>query len=324
MTYQRPISSPFDAFATSGSVLSGIDLAGRTAIVTGGYSGLGLEMTRSLAKAGAHVIVPARSPAKAGIALAALSNVEIAYVELAERESIHRFADGFLATGRSLDILIHSAGIMAPPLARDPVGNESQLAINHLAPFILTNRLAPALTSADSARVISMSSRAHRIAGVDFSDANFVRRSYDPWVAYGQSKTANALFAVELDRRAQSSGIRAFSVHPGSILTDLARNLTPAQIQAFGAYDESGGIRVDPLNDLKTIEQGAATALWCATSSLLAEEGGVYCEDCNIAPLRSFDDDRRSGVREWAADHDLARQLWAMSVTLTGEEYQPW
>jgi NAD(P)-dependent dehydrogenase (short-subunit alcohol dehydrogenase family) len=316
MTDQLPIASPFDAFSTSRDVLRDIDLSGRVAIVTGGYSGLGLEMTRSLAGAGAHVIVPVRSVEKARAALEGIDGVEAARIELAERASIDLFSDTFLRSGRSLDILIHSAGIMAPPLARDAAGNESQLAINHLAPFLLTDGLSPALRAADSARVVTLSSRAHRIGGIDFGDPNFLSREYEPWKAYGQSKTANALFAVGLDRRAREHGVRAFSVHPGSILTDLARHLTMEQISAFGTYDEHGHPRVDPLNDLKTVEQGAATALWCATSPPLADMGGVYCEDCNVAPLRSGGDERKDGVRDWAADVSLAERLWTLSEAL--------
>ncbi|SFK60265.1 NAD(P)-dependent dehydrogenase, short-chain alcohol dehydrogenase family [Sphingomonas sp. NFR04] len=324
MFRQSPLASPFNAFSTADEVLRDIDLTGRTAIVTGGASGLGLQMTRALAAAGAQVIVPARSPEKAQAALAGVENIEIAQIELMDLSSIDRFADAFLDARRPLDCLIHSAGIMAAPIGRDSRGNESQLAINHLAPFHLTDRLGPALKAAGSARVVSLSSRAHRLAGVDFNDPNFVERPYDPWLAYGQSKTADALFAVELDRRARAAGVRAFSVHPGSILTDLARHLSPEQVRAFGAMDEKGEIRIDPLNDLKTVQQGAATALWCATSPLLADLGGVYCEDCNVAPLREPDDPRKDGVRTWAADADLATRLWALSERLVGQPTTSW
>ncbi len=318
MTEQTPIASPFNAFSTSRDVLRGIDLTGRTAVVTGGYSGLGLEMTRSLAGTGARVVVPVRSVEKARAALEGIANVETATIDLSDMDSIDRFADSFLGSGRALDILIHSAGVMAAPLGRDSRGNESQLAVNHLAPFVLTDRLSPALRAAGSSRVVSMSSRGHRIAGIDFEDPNFLSRAYDPWKAYGQSKTANALFALELDRLAGPHGVRAFSVHPGSILTDLARHLSAEQISAFGAYDERGAVRIDPINDLKTVEQGAATALWCATSPLLHGLGGVYCEDCNVAPLRQADDERKDGVREWAADPRIAERLWSLSGEMTG------
>lgn len=324
MHRQMPIASPFDAFSTSDDVLRDIDLTARTAIVTGGYSGLGLQMTRSLAAAGAQVIVPVRSLEKAQAALAGVENVEVAEIELMDPSSIDRFAEAFLEKGQPLEILINSAGIMAAPIARDSRGNESQLAINHLAPFHLTDRLGPALKAAGSARVVSLSSRAHRLAGIDFDDPNFVDRPYDPWRAYGQSKTADALFAVELDRRARAYGVRAFSVHPGSILTDLARHLSTEQIRAFGALDEKGDLRVDPLNDLKTVQQGAATALWCATSPFLADLGGVYCEDCNVAPLRAADDPHKDGVRAWAADADLAARLWTLSETLIGQPTTSW
>lgn len=324
MFRQIPVASPFNAFSTADDVLRDVDLKGQTAIVTGGSSGLGLQMSRALAAAGAQVIVPARSLEKAQAALAGLENVEIAQLELTDSGSIDRFADAFLESGRPLDILIHSAGIMAAPIARDGRGNESQLAINHLAPFHFTDRLGPALKAGGAARVVSLSSRAHRLAGIDFDDPNFVDRPYDPWLAYGQSKTADALFAVELDRRARADGVRAFSVHPGSILTDLARHLSPEQVRAFGALDEKGEIRIDPLNDLKTVQQGAATALWCATSPLLADLGGVYCEDCNVAALREADDPRKDGVRSWAADPDLAARLWTLSETLAGQPTTSW
>ncbi len=315
---QSPLGSGFDAFSTGGDVMKGIDLSGRTAIVTGGYSGLGLEMTRALTEAGASVIVPVRTARKAKETLSGLPSVEQEVIDLRDPRSIDAFASRFLGSGRPLDILIGSAGIMASPLGRDGRGNESQFAVNHLGHFRLAALLAPALRAADAARVVSMSSRGHRISPVDFDDLNFERREYDPWVAYGQSKSANALFAVALDRRARRDGVRAFSVHPGSILTDLARFLSPEQIASFGAYEEDGSPRIDPARDMKTPGQGAATALWTATSPLLEEVGGQYCEDCDVAPLRAGDDPRPEGVRPWAVDSDDAERLWKVSEALEG------
>ncbi|SEJ81664.1 NAD(P)-dependent dehydrogenase, short-chain alcohol dehydrogenase family [Sphingobium sp. AP50] len=315
-TPQFSLNSGFNAFTTAQDVLSGISLEGKVAIVTGGYSGLGAEMTKALQNAGADVIVPARSLDKAKAALAAIDKVEIFPVDLADSAAIDAFADRMHQSRRHVDILIHSAGIMASPLGRDTRGREMHFAVNHLAPFRLTAGLLPLLEAANGARIIALSSRAHRLAAIDFTDPQFQTRPYDPWKAYGQSKTANALFALEADRRLSSRGVRAFSVHPGSILTDLARHLTREQIAAFGAYDENGGVRIDPERDLKSIPQGAATALWCASSPMLAEKGGVYCENCDIAPLREGDDPRPEGVRTWAADPEAARQLWTMSEEL--------
>jgi NAD(P)-dependent dehydrogenase (short-subunit alcohol dehydrogenase family) len=198
-TEQRPIASPFDAHSTAEQVIAGTDLSGRTALVTGGYSGLGREMTRVLSQAGARVIVPVRSPEKARSALDGIPNVTVEAVDLADAASVDALAERILATGEPLNILIHSAGIMASPLARTAEGHEMQLAVNHLAPYRLTGRLAPAL-AAGEARVVSLSSRAHRLSAIDFNDPNFARKAYDPWIAYGQSKSANALFALELDR----------------------------------------------------------------------------------------------------------------------------
>jgi len=212
--------------------------------------------------------------------------------------------------------LIASAGVMATPQGRDASGNELQFAINHLGHFRLVRALWPALIQAKGARVVAVSSRGHQLAGVDFDDPNFTRRAYDKWKAYGQSKTANALFAMALDARGQADGIRAFSLHPGQILTDLARHLSAEEIAAFGARDANGVPRVDPARGMKTAQQGAVTSVWCATSRRLDGRGGVYCEDCDIAPIYHGAETRK-GVAPWAADPDLAERLWALSETLT-------
>lgn len=315
---QASIHSGFGASSTAEEVIGMTDLGGKTAIVTGGYSGLGLETVRVLARAGARVVVPARSPERARVALEGLANVEQESLELSQPHAIDAFAERFLASGRALDILVNSAGIMATPLARDARGYESQFSTNHLGHFQLTVRLWPALQKARGARVVSISSGGHQIAGIDFDDVNFERRAYDKWVAYGQSKTANALFAVALDAFGAAEGIRAFSVHPGTVLGPLARHLTAEEIATFGVHDDDGQVIVAPDRDLKNPQQGAATAVWCATSAQLAGLGGVYCENCDVARINGADSGERGGVRSWAVEPELADRLWRLSEALTG------
>lgn len=309
---QTPISSPFNAHSTAYDVVDNLDLTGKTAIVTGGYSGLGLETVRALLGAGATVIVPAHDTDKASRALQGMQGVEVTEMDLADRASIAAFASGFLARDIPLPILINSAGVMATPLFRDGGGHEGQFATNHLGHFRLVKALWPALVKARGARVVSVSSRGHQIAGVDFDDIDFRRRSYDRWVAYGQSKTANVLFAVELDRRGQADGVRALSLHPGQILTNLARHLSAEEIAGFDALDAEGKPIVDPDRGMKTPQQGAATSVWAATSPLLAGKGGLYLEDCNIAPIHAGDIGRK-GVAPYAIDPADAVRLWDLS-----------
>jgi NAD(P)-dependent dehydrogenase (short-subunit alcohol dehydrogenase family) len=321
---QVPLPSGFGPTSTAGQVIEGIDLTGRVAIVTGGYAGVGLETTRALAEAGATVIVPARTPDKARKAINGIPRVEQSKVDLLDPASIVAFANDFLASGRPLHILINNAGIMAPPLARDGRGYESQFSANHLGHFQLTARLLPALRSAKGARVISLSSRGHQRSGVDFDDPQFERRAYDRWQAYGQSKTANVLFAVELDRRGKASDIRAFAVHPGAVLTNLLRNLTDAELDGFGISRTArhgsapAGRSVDEGGDFKTLEQGAATSVWCATSAQLAGMGGLYCQDVDVAPILPPDSASNVGVRSYAIDPEAAERLWSLSEELTG------
>jgi NAD(P)-dependent dehydrogenase (short-subunit alcohol dehydrogenase family) len=282
------------------------------AIVTGGYAGVGLETTRALVDRSIRVIVPARTPEKAKAALTGVPNVELESLDLADPKSIDAFAARFLATKRPLHILINNAGIMRPPLSRDARGLESQLATNHVGHFQLTARLWPALVAAHGARVVSLSSRGHAKSGVDFDDPNFLHRPYDPMVAYAQSKTANVLFAVALDKRGAPHGVRAFAVHPGAILTDLVRFMTPDELAATleQAKRHPAGF--------KTPAEGAATSVWCATSPDLTGKGGVYCEDSAIAPVVAADAPVAVGVRPWAVDPELAERLWAMTEAWTG------
>jgi NAD(P)-dependent dehydrogenase (short-subunit alcohol dehydrogenase family) len=325
-TPQAPTGSGFGAASATSDVIKGIDLSGKVAIVTGGYSGLGLETVRTLRSAGATVIVPARDHGKATTALAGISGVEIQPMDLLDPASIAAFAERFLASGQPLHILVNSAGIMACPLARDARGYESQFATNHVGHFQLVAQLRPALRQANGARVVSVSSWGHRYSPVVFEDPNFEHRDYDRWAAYGQSKTANILFAVALDERAKAEGIRAFSLHPGSIVgTGLEKHVTRDELRAAGVIDESGNPVLDPARQLKTVEQGAATSVWCATSPQLDGMGGVYCENCDVArPVtkdggaapHSGDSTRNFGVMPYAIDPEAADRLWSLSERL--------
>lgn len=313
---QAPINSGFNAKTTAKEVLGIHDLTGKVAIVTGGYSGIGLETTRALAEAGATIIVPVRTPEKARAAVVGIPNVELEELNLMDPDSIDAFTQRFLASKRSLHILINSAGIMAPPLRRDARGNESQLSTNHLGHFQMTAMLWPALKLANGARVVVVSSRGHRLGGVDFEDPNFEFKDYDKWKAYAQSKTANVLFALELDKRGKNYNVRTFSVHPGLVpFTDLGRDLTELKVQSRTAGSNENN------SQFKNTEQGAATSIWCATSSQLNGMGGVYCEDCDISTAESTDSNSETGVWPWAIDPKAAEKLWKISESLSGVEF---
>jgi NAD(P)-dependent dehydrogenase (short-subunit alcohol dehydrogenase family) len=319
-THQAPIASPFGAASTARDVIKDVDLSDRVAIVTGGHSGIGLETTRALANAGARVIVPARSPDKARKAIGGWHNVEIETLDLIDPASINAFAERFLQKHRELHLLINNAGFINYALERDSRGYESQFATNHLGHFQLTGRLWPAF--AKGARVVTVSSMGHKAGQVDFDDINFERRPYNNYVAYGQSKSANALFALWLDRLGQSTGVRSFSLHPGGMITSgFSRDMSEADKKATGFLDAQGKPVIDPENNMKTLEQGAATSVWCATSSLLDGKGGVYCENCNIARAVPVDSQELLGVRPWAMAPALAERLWLVSEELTGESF---
>jgi NAD(P)-dependent dehydrogenase (short-subunit alcohol dehydrogenase family) len=328
-TEQKPLPSGFGRETTAEEVLAGSDLRGKVAIVTGGHGGIGLETTRVLSNAGATVVIGSRDPKKAQMAVAKMKNVEVGQLDLASPNSIDRFANEFLNSYRALDLLINNAGIMATPLMRDDRGYELQFATNHLGHFQLTAGLWEALRKSRNARVVALSSRGHARCGVDLSDPNFNKRPYDKRAAYGQSKSANSLFAVELDKRGQKHGIRAFAVHPGGILTDLVRYMTDEELSAYGIYRENGVPKVPDVTKgwsttttgvperFKTVEQGAATTIWAAVSPQLHGKGGVYCEDCDIAQLVPADSELNSGVRPWAVDKAAAEALWVLSEKLT-------
>lgn len=308
---QQPFGSGYSFHTTAFEAIGGRDLNGHTAIVTGGYAGIGLATTLALRATGAHVIVPARNMNKAESILGDTDGVELAPLDLADPGSINAFAGWFLESGGPLHILINNAGIMATPFGVDTRGYEQQFAVNHLGHFQLTGQLWPALVRAGGARVVALSSRGHATGGVDFSDPFFQRRPYDKWVAYGQSKTANALFALALDELGAAHGVRAFSAHPGPVLTELVRHMSEEELAVSMAES-------DEISGFKTPEQGAATAVWAATNTRLNDMGGLYCEDVEIAQLTPDDFAEMRGVRSWATDLKAALRLWGASEVWTG------
>lgn len=320
-TAQKALPTGFGRETTAEEVLAGCDLRGKVAIVTGGHGGIGLETTRVLSNAGATVVIGSRDPKKARIAVAKMKNVEVGQLDLANPNSVDRFTNEFLNSNRALDLLINNAGVMGTPLMRDERGYELQFATNHLGHFQLTARLWEALKKSRNARVVALSSSGHMWSEVDLSDPNFNNRPYDKWAAYGQSKSANSLFAVALDKRGQEHGIRAFAVHPGAILTDLSRHMTDEDLRAYGIYRVNGVITIPDASKVpvrfKTVEQGAATTIWAAVSPQLNGKGGVYCEDCDIAAMVPADSKLFSGVRPWAVDQAAGEALWTLSENLT-------
>jgi NAD(P)-dependent dehydrogenase (short-subunit alcohol dehydrogenase family) len=305
---QRPIGSGFGAHTTAAEVLAGIDLTGRTALVTGGYSGIGLEVVRALHAAGAQVLAPARRQELAREQLAGLERVTVGELDLADQASVAAYAE---RVAGQIDLVILNAGIMACPETRTPEGWELHLATNHLGHFALVARLWPRI--ADGARIVSVSSLGHHHSAMRWEDLGF-EGGYSKWGAYGQSKTANVLFATHLDRLGRERGIRGFSVHPGAIITPLGRHLTEADLADVLVLDEHGNAE---LPDFKTPEAGAATAVWGATSPQLDGLGGLWLEDCEVGPWAAEDGLHAVGVKRYARDPAEAERLWAWSVEQT-------
>ncbi|MBW2286417.1 MAG: SDR family NAD(P)-dependent oxidoreductase [Deltaproteobacteria bacterium] len=307
--------------STTDEVLDGISLEGRRAVITGTSGGLGAETARAMAARGAAITLAARDLEKLEAVAASIRestgnpNVDIGELDLTVPDSVRRFATNWLESHDSLNLLINNAGIMACPLARTPEGWELQFATNHLGHFLLTALLAPALVAGAPARIVNLSSGGHRFGGIDFDDLHYERRDYDKWQAYGQSKSANVLFTVELDRRLQGNGVRSFAVHPGVIMTELARHLTPDDIKDLmnRAPSDKGMV-------FKPVEAGAATSCWAATAPELDGRGGLYLEDCGIAePVTSDESDH--GFMPHAVDPEAAKRLWAISEELQGVRF---
>lgn len=315
-TDQTPLNSNFHAKSTGQEVLADLNLEGKVGIVTGGYSGIGLETTRALAAKGVKVIVPARTRQKATDSLADINGeVQIASMDLSDLKSVQDFGQQMTSSLDRLDFLINNAGIMACPETR--VGNnwESQFGTNHMGHFALTKSLMPLLRKNAGTRVISLTSTAHKLSDIRWDDINFESEIYDKWQAYGQSKTANALFANALSRRLKDTGGQAFSVHPGGIFTPLQRHLPKEEMVALGWIEEDGSPSELAKQGFKTPEQGCSTTLWAATSALLDNKPGVYCEDCNVSSPTDTSSPmaRYFGIDQHGCNDESAEKLWVIS-----------
>lgn len=322
------MTQQFDATSTTDDVLAGVDLSGKRVLVTGVSAGLGVETARVLAAHGAQVVGAARDLAKAEAATAAVradaangGSLELIELDLASLASVRACADALVAAGKPFDLVIANAGVMATPFSHTADGFEMQFGTNHLGHFVLVNRIASLM--APGARLVNLSSSGHRFSDVDLDDPNFERTAYDPMVAYGRSKTANILFAVEFDRRHRDRGVRATAVHPGGIQTELGRHIDPALIQGMIDAINADLAAEGKTFSWKTIPQGAATSVWAGVVAPVDEVGGRYCENCHVGPLVA--DAKISaiseGVRPYALDPEHARALWAKSEELVGERF---
>ena len=324
MTHQQhPIGTGFAAASTVDDVIAGIDLTGKNAIVTGGHSGLGLVVTRALAKAGASVTIGSRDPGRAALAVDGIGHVKISRLDLLDPASVDGFAARWVDTGRPLHILVNTAAYPAPAeIVRDERGYEAQFAANHLGHFRLTLGLYPALRTAEGARVVNTTSGAQRMSDILWDDPVFAGGDYDPGLAYAQSKTANVLFTVELDRRWAEDGIRAYAPHPGVVASTAFNSSSGRDAQrAMGLIDESGAPIIDPERGKKTAEQGAATIVFAATSPLLADVGGVYLNNSDISELDDAQppvtaEEISGDVVSHSIDPESARRLWELSEKL--------
>ena len=307
------------ARSTAEEVLAGVDLSGTRVLVTGVSSGLGVETARAAAAHGADVVGTARDLVKARAALAPHEDLGIAVVacDLASLAGVRACADAVAESAKGFDVVIANAGVMNHPFARTVDGFETHFATNHLGHFVLVNRLTPHIR--DGGRVVVLSSAAHHASDVSIDDPGFDRSAYDPYEAYGRSKTANVLFALELGRRLRPRGICAVAVHPGGIRTALLRHTTPEVMQQMVARSRrrADGTQGDP-PPLKTVEQGAATTVWAAFVAAAHEVGGHYCEDCHVAEVAEAGNE---GVRPYAVDPDRAALLWTASEALVGERF---
>lgn len=319
---QTPIGTGFRAASTADDVLRGVDLAGKNVIVTGGHAGLGLETTRALAKAGASVTVGSRDTKRAAAAIDGLERVDVSQLDLVDPASIEAFAKRWADSRRPLHILINNAApSSSTENTRDARGYELHFSTSHLGHFQLTRALLPALRAARGARVVNVSSGAHRFGEIRWDDPNFTT-GFKPALAYAQAKKANVLFAVELDRRFAKDGVRAYAVHPGVVVgTTLNSSAGPEALRAMGLVDAAGKPIIDPARGKKTAPQGASTIVFAATSPLLAEIGGVYLKDNDVAPL---DDEQRplsadripSDATSSSLDPEAAKRLWELSEKL--------
>jgi len=322
------MSNGFGAKSTTDDVLAGINLSGKRVLVTGVSAGLGIETARALVARGAHVVGAARDMAKAAEATSDVRSqaahggqLELIALDLASLKSVRQCADALLADGRPLDAVIANAGVMRTPFGHTEDGFETQFGTNHLGHFVLVNRLASLI--APGGRLVCVSSAGHRYSDVDLDDPNFERTAYDPIAAYGRSKTANVLFAVEFDRRHQSQGVRAAAVHPGGILTELGRHLAPGELEStVEKINRESAAEGRPAFEFKSIPQGAATSVWAAFVADADEIGGRYVEDCQVSPVTDgLITPGSPGVRHYALNAERAKALWTLSEKLVGESF---
>jgi len=321
----------FGATSTTEDVLYGVNLHGKRILVTGVSAGLGVETARALAAHGAHVVGAARDLGKAKAATTQVrqdadangGGFELVALDLASLESVRACADALLAKGKPFDLVIANAGVMVTPFLHTADGFEMQFGTNHLGHFVLVNRIAPLIRK--GGRLINLASAGHRFSNVDLEDPNFVRTPYEPFVAYGRSKTANILFAVAFDRRHRGNGIRAAAVHPGGIQTELDRHLDPVHIQkTIEQMNKQLACEGKAPFQLKTIPQGAATSVWAAVVAPADEVGGQYCENCHVGKIVSDDVTITAvseGVRSYALDPKNAEALWKKSEEMVGESF---
>jgi NAD(P)-dependent dehydrogenase (short-subunit alcohol dehydrogenase family) len=325
------MANVFGATSTTEDVLAGVNLQGKRILVTGVSAGIGVETARALAAHGAQVVGAARDLAKAEAATAQVrkdalahgGSMELVALDLASLESVRSCADGLQMAGKPFDVVIANAGVMATPFGHTRDGFETQFGTNHLGHFVLVNRIASLMK--DGSRLINLSSSGHRFSNVDLDDPNFDRTPYEPFVAYGRSKTANILFAVAFDERHRERGVRAAAVHPGGIQTELGRHMDPSHLQAM----------IDQMNkqlaaegkgpfEWKTIPQGAATSVWAGVVVPAAEIGGRYCENCHVGHIVPDDvviSAISEGVRGYALDSKTAQALWEKSEEMVGESF---
>jgi NAD(P)-dependent dehydrogenase (short-subunit alcohol dehydrogenase family) len=320
----------FGATSTTEDVLSGIKLNGKRILITGVSAGIGVETARSLVAHGAHVVGAVRDLAKAEGATAQVredaaangGSFELIALDLSDLKSVRASADALLKKGEPFDVVIANAGVMATPFGHTADGFETQFGTNHLGHFVFVNRIAPLIRA--GGRLINLSSAGHRFANVDLDDPNFERTPYEPFVAYGRSKTANILFAVEFDRRHRERGVRAAAVHPGGIQTELARHMEPGHIQAMIEQINQQLAPEGRSFEFKTVPQGAATSVWAGIVAPAEEIGGQYCENCHVGKVAANDvvmTVASEGVREYALNPKNAEALWKKSEELVGESF---
>jgi len=312
--------------STTDEVLEGQDLSGKRILITGGSAGLGVETARALMAHGADVVVTVRDLAKGERASNSIradaapnASLELREMDLASLASVRACADGLLAEGKPLNVLIANAGVMACPQGTTADGFETQFGTNHLGHFVFVNKLVPLLEAGAPSRIVMLSSSGHRLSDIDLDDPGFEKTEYDPWTAYGRAKTSNALFAVALDARLRDKGVRACAVHPGGIQTELGRHLTPDTLKQMMDRLRSQGQSQGQFQ-FKSVPQGAATSVWAAVVADPSETGGRYCEDCGVAEQVTASD-AAVGVRPYAQDPKSAEMLWSKSEEMVGEAF---